>query len=158
MAALFLYTLIFDDIWSFCVQYISSQESPLECIDGFYRFDFCFWSYFFVIVDDFQLVSSCNRENLSKPYVFTRIQYASKIITQCSFVVGSVYNVLFCFAIVYIKISGFQYFCSIMLEVLHGAGITDCLANVIRILHVNINLIFLGNEAVVMFGDMVRNA
>ena len=45
-----------------------------------------------------------------------------------------------------------------MFEVLHGAVITGYLANVIRIFHININLIFLGKEGVVIFGDMVRNA
>ena len=48
-----------------------------------------------------------------------------------------------------------------MFEVVHGAVITylacDYLANVIRIVHININLIFLVNDAVVMFSDMVRN-
>ena len=44
-----------------------------------------------------------------------------------------------------------------MFEVLHGAVVTGYLANVICIFHINVNLIFLGNDAVVMFGDMVRN-
>ena len=45
-----------------------------------------------------------------------------------------------------------------MFEVLQGAVITGYLANVMRIFHININFIFLGNEGVVMFGDTVRNA
>ena len=45
-----------------------------------------------------------------------------------------------------------------MIEVLHGAVITGYLANVICIFDININLMFLGYEVVVMFGDMVRNA
>ena len=36
--------------------------------------------------------------------------------------------------------------------------ITGHLVNVIRIFHVNINMIFLGMDAAVMFGDMVRDA
>ena len=44
-----------------------------------------------------------------------------------------------------------------MFEVVHGAVITSYLANVIRIFRININLIFLVNDAVVMFSDMVRN-
>ena len=98
----------------FYVQYISSQESRLECMDGFYGlrrsycpdfaiveenrlnicsecFHFCFCSSFFVIKDDFQLVSCCNCDSLSSLYVFTRVQYASEISTQSPFVVGSVY-------------------------------------------------------------------
>ena len=45
-----------------------------------------------------------------------------------------------------------------MFEVLHGAVITGYLANVIRLFHINISLMFLGYDVVVMFGDMVRNA
>ena len=45
-----------------------------------------------------------------------------------------------------------------MFEVLHGAMITGYLANVICIFHIDINLISLGNDAVVIFGDMARNA
>ena len=59
---------------------------------------------------------------------------------------------------VYIKISGFYYFGCIMFYVFHGAVITDHLVNVIRVFHVNINMIYLGMDAVVMFGDMVRDA
>ena len=36
--------------------------------------------------------------------------------------------------------------------------IAGYLANVIRRFHINISLIFLGNEAVVEFGDLFRNA
>ena len=45
-----------------------------------------------------------------------------------------------------------------MFYVFHGAVITDHLVNVIRVFHVNINMIYLGMDAVVMFGDMVRDA
>ena len=45
-----------------------------------------------------------------------------------------------------------------MFYVFHGAVITDHLANVICVFHVNINMIYLGMDAVVMFGDMVRDA
>ena len=45
-----------------------------------------------------------------------------------------------------------------MFEVLHGAVITGYFANVINIFHINVKLIITGNDAVVMFGDMVRNA
>ena len=45
-----------------------------------------------------------------------------------------------------------------MFEVLHGDVINGYLANVIHIFHININFVFLGNDAVVMFSGMVRNA
>ena len=48
---------------------------------------------------------------------------------------------------VYNKISGFS-----ISDVLCLKLITGYLANVIRTFHININLIFLGNEAVVKFG------
>ena len=45
-----------------------------------------------------------------------------------------------------------------MFEVLHGAAITSYFANVINIFHINVKLIIMGDDAVVMFDDMVRNA
>ena len=91
VTAVFLYTSSFLTIFGhfmFYVQDISCQEPPLECIVGFYGlrrcccldfaiveenrlnicsecFHFCFWSYFFVMEDGFQLVSCCNCEDRS---------------------------------------------------------------------------------------------
>ena len=134
------------------VQILQLQRKigPEICSECFY---FCFWSQFFVIVDDFQLVRSFNCENLSLLYVFTRVPHAFKIFTQPPFVVGSVY-IMYCSVLSWFTLRSL------------GFSISDALCLklsmelwllVIRIFQININLIFLVNDAVVMFSDMVRN-
>ena len=44
-----------------------------------------------------------------------------------------------------------------VLENLYGAVVASWFANVVCILHVDINLVFLSHHVVALFGEMVRN-